>query len=441
MTSKENKTKKVAVIGGGPMGLTCAYYLAKKGYSVDVYEADNILGGMSAHFDFSGLNIEKYYHFVCGPDYPLFNLMKELQIFERLHWTDTKMGLFYDGALYKWGGPFELLSFPKAGLILKARYGLHVFYASKIKNWHKLDNTTSIEWIKKWEGQKGYEMFWDSLFQLKFYDIKSEISAPWLWSRLARVAKSRKSIFQERMGYISGGSIVVVNALAEKIKEYGGRIYLSSPIDEILFENNSVSRIKTNGQFIRYDIVVSTIPIQYLPKIAPSLPKHDMEKLRLLDNIGVVCVIVKLTEALTENFWLNIADDEMDIPGIIEISNLNTELTDHIQYVPFYLHKDNPKYNLPDKYFIDKVKQYLVRVNPSVTPDNIKDIRVFRYEYAQPVSTKHFLEKLPQIYSDERKGFYMSDTAYCYPEDRSITESIKAAMNLVDIIESTVYSL
>ena len=52
MTSKESINKRIAVIGGGPMGLTCAYCLAKKGYSVDVYEADSILGGMSAHFDF-----------------------------------------------------------------------------------------------------------------------------------------------------------------------------------------------------------------------------------------------------------------------------------------------------------------------------------------------------------------------------------------------------
>ncbi|WP_042705915.1 NAD(P)/FAD-dependent oxidoreductase [Methanomicrobium mobile] len=438
MTAKESISKKIAVIGGGPMGLTCAYCLAKKGHSVDVYEADSILGGMSAHFDFSGLDIEKYYHFVCGPDYPLFNLMKELQIFDRLRWTDTKMGLFYDGTLYKWGGPFELLSFPKAGLFLKLRYGFHVFYASKIKNWHKLDDTTSLDWIKKWEGKKGYDMFWDSLFQLKFYDLKSKISAPWLWSRLARVAKSRKSIFQERMGYISGGSIVVINALADKIKEYGGRIHTSSPVDEIVFENNAVSGIKINGQFINYDIVASTIPIQYLTKIAPSLPKIDKDKLKLLDNVGVVCVIVKLSQALTENFWLNISDNEMDIPGIIEISNLNTELKEHVQYVPFYLHKDNPKYSLPDDYFIDKVKGYLIRVNPSITPDKVKDIRVFRYEYAQPVSTTHFLEKLPPIYSDGRKGFYMSDTAYCYPEDRSITESIKAAVNIADVIEKTI---
>jgi|WetSurMetagenome_2_1015567.scaffolds.fasta_scaffold00686_15 formate dehydrogenase major subunit len=38
--------KSVAVIGGGPSGLTCAYYLAKKGYTVRIFEWQQKLGGM-----------------------------------------------------------------------------------------------------------------------------------------------------------------------------------------------------------------------------------------------------------------------------------------------------------------------------------------------------------------------------------------------------------
>jgi formate dehydrogenase major subunit len=41
-----NTGKKVAVIGGGPAGLTGAYFLARKGHDVTVYEAAPQLGGM-----------------------------------------------------------------------------------------------------------------------------------------------------------------------------------------------------------------------------------------------------------------------------------------------------------------------------------------------------------------------------------------------------------
>ncbi|MBQ9828332.1 MAG: FAD-dependent oxidoreductase [Lachnospiraceae bacterium] len=41
--------KKVAVIGAGPTGLTSAYYLARKGYQVDVFEAEEKPGGVMAY--------------------------------------------------------------------------------------------------------------------------------------------------------------------------------------------------------------------------------------------------------------------------------------------------------------------------------------------------------------------------------------------------------
>ena len=42
-------TKKVAVIGGGPAGLTCAAFLAKSGINVTIYEKYNYLGGLLIH--------------------------------------------------------------------------------------------------------------------------------------------------------------------------------------------------------------------------------------------------------------------------------------------------------------------------------------------------------------------------------------------------------
>lgn len=43
------KDKKVAVIGGGPAGLTCAAFLAKRGVNVTLYEKHAKLGGLLSH--------------------------------------------------------------------------------------------------------------------------------------------------------------------------------------------------------------------------------------------------------------------------------------------------------------------------------------------------------------------------------------------------------
>ena len=42
----EKNDKKVAIIGGGPAGLTCAAFLAKEGYGVTIYEKYDYLGGL-----------------------------------------------------------------------------------------------------------------------------------------------------------------------------------------------------------------------------------------------------------------------------------------------------------------------------------------------------------------------------------------------------------
>ncbi len=43
---KHEYGKKIAVVGAGPSGLSCAYYLAIDGYKVTVFEKENVLGGM-----------------------------------------------------------------------------------------------------------------------------------------------------------------------------------------------------------------------------------------------------------------------------------------------------------------------------------------------------------------------------------------------------------
>jgi len=49
---------KIAIIGGGPAGLSCAYYLAIDGYDVTVFEKEKMLGGMLA-FGIPSFRLEK----------------------------------------------------------------------------------------------------------------------------------------------------------------------------------------------------------------------------------------------------------------------------------------------------------------------------------------------------------------------------------------------
>jgi len=434
------KAKKIAVIGAGPMGLACAYELLKDHHQVDVYEKDDRIGGMSASFDFDGLTIERYYHFICIPDTPLFDLLKELNIFEQLRWKNTKMGFFYNGELYKWGDPFHLLTFPKLGLISKLRYALHIFYTKNISNWDKLDQVNAIPWLKKWVGEKAYFMLWDYLFEYKFYEHKDDISAAWIGTRIKRVAQSRTNLFTEHLGYLKGGSETLLSALKSRILAMDGHIYLNAGVENVTTVNHRVEGLIVNGEKHFYDVVISTIPLPLVPRLVPALSEEILCKINGISNCGVVCVVLRLRHSLTENFWLNINDPDMKIPGLIEYSNLNSVVIDNpnassenIIYVPFYMPTSYAKYTQDDASFIEEVLGYLTRLNPDFSENWVLATHVSRYDFAQPICSHNFYEQLPPIQTNI-PGFIMADTSYYYPEDRGISESVKIAKQLVQVI-------
>ena len=138
----------IAVVAGGPMGLATAYHLLRQGHGVTLYEADSQLGGMTASFLFDGIKIERYYHFICKADQPLFDLLEELGVADQMRWTETRMGYYYQGKCLDWGEPFALLKFPGLGFISKIRYGLMAFTSTRRSNWQKLDKVDAVTWLK-----------------------------------------------------------------------------------------------------------------------------------------------------------------------------------------------------------------------------------------------------------------------------------------------------
>lgn len=49
VTETDDDAKKIAIIGSGPSGLACAWYLSTRGFKVDIYEKHEKLGGLLRH--------------------------------------------------------------------------------------------------------------------------------------------------------------------------------------------------------------------------------------------------------------------------------------------------------------------------------------------------------------------------------------------------------
>lgn len=415
--------QRIAVLGAGPMGLAVAYQLARDGHQPIVFEADDRVGGMAAHFDFGGLSIERYYHFHCSSDHAFLQMLEELDLSEKMHWVETKMGYWYQHRLQSWGNPVALLKFKGLSLIAKIRYGAHAFVSVKRNNWQPLDSIEATGWIRRWVGKEAYEVLWRRLFDYKFYDYKDNLSAAWIWSRIRRIGRSRYDLFREKLGYLEGGSATLLETMRAYIEQQGGEFHFRSPANLVTIQHGRVTGVEAKGEHHTFDKVISTIPLPYVPSIMPDLPPIILEKYKNIKNIAVVCVIVKLKKSLTENFWLNINDPEMDIPGLVEYTNLRP-LNEHIIYVPYYVPGEHAIYKQSDDVFIEKVKQYLKKINHGLDDTDFIDLYVSRYRYAQPICPPEYMKSLPPC-ELPIKGLWVADTSYYYPEDRGISESIK----------------
>lgn len=414
--------QRIAVLGAGPMGLAVAYQLARDGHQPIVFEADDRVGGMTATFDFEGLEIERYYHFHCISDHAFLQVLDELGLAAKMHWTATKMGYWYQGRLQAWGNPMALLTFQGLGWIAKFRYAAHAFLCTKRDDWKPLDRIEATSWIRRWVGEEAWEVLWRRLFDYKFYDQANQLSAAWIWSRIRRIGRSRYSLMKEKLGYLEGGSRTLLQALKADVERHGGEFRLKTPATRVVLSGGRVTGIETAAGFEAFDKVVSTVPLPFVPRLLPDLPEPLLAKYRALKNIAVVCVIAKLRKPVTANFWLNVNDPAMDIPGLVEYTNLRP-LDQHIVYVPFYMPGEHPKFADGDEVFTGKVRRYLKTINPALTDDDFIAIRASRYRYAQPVCPPGFADMLPP-WEQPVGGLWVADTSYYYPEDRGISESI-----------------
>jgi protoporphyrinogen oxidase len=425
---------RLVVIGSGAMGLAAAYQAATEGHDVVVVEAAPDPGGMAGHFDFDGISLERFYHFVCKTDQPTFALMSDLGILDKMRWRSTSMGFFSGNRLYRWGDPLALFLYPGLNLIEKLRYGLFAFVCVRRDSWAAIEHERANDWIIRWCGTSIYNRFWKPLFDHKFYEYADNISGAWIWTRIRRIGRSRKSIFQEELGYIEGGTITLIDTLIQKIRSLGGTVQLAHPARRVHVANPGTPQQRVTGvetsspggasRIFSADAVICTVPTPYVSNLIPDLSADWKVRFEAIHNIGVICVIFKLKRSVSPHFWVNISEPDIEIPGIIEFTNLRNVGGETILYVPYYMPVSNPKFSWSDQQLLDEAFACLRRVNPALTASDILATKVARLRHGQPICEPGFAAKIPPIQTPIA-GLQIADTCYYYPEDRGIAESVR----------------
>ena len=406
------------------MGLAAAYHALKAGHQVEVLEAAPEAGGMAAHFNLDGLSIERFYHFVCKTDRDTFALMEELGILQRMRWRRTSMGLFTRGRLRTWGNPLALLSFSEISVLSRLRYALFAYVSVRRERWDAIETESARSWITRWCGQEVYDRLWKPLFHLKFYDLADSVSAAWIWTRIRRIGRSRASMMQEELGYIEGGSQTLVDALCTAIAQAGGAIRLDCGAVQVTTREGRATGVQAVNGFHPADAVICTVPTPLVAKLVPDLPESWKARYDAILNTGVCCLVFKLKQSVSPHFWVNVSEPDMEIPGIIEFSNLRAVGDASVVYVPYYMPTDHPKFMGSEEALLNEAFGYLQRINPALRREDIAATHVARLRYAQPICEPGFAAMLPPV-ETPIKGLQIADTCFYYPEDRGISESVR----------------
>jgi len=416
--------KRAVVIGGGPAGIKAAHVLVKSGVETTLLESAEVLGGLASSFDVQGVRIERYYHFICKGDDDLVATLDELGLSHRLHWRDSRMAYYVDGRLYPFLTPVELMRFRPLRFHDRVRAGLAVKLAQRMKE-DDLAPRRAVEWLRRMFGDAAYRVIWEPLMRFKFAEHAPEISAAWIWARMVRLSRSRTSPWREELGYVDGGSRVVLEGLGRDFEGRGGRLVLKAPVEQILIEDGRATGVRVGGETIPADAVISTVTTSRFRQLAQGLDGPYVRALERIPTIGIFCLFLRLKRRVTPFFWVNTSDRRVPFAGMIEYTNLNPlpELGgDHILYVPQYLSADDPRYAQTDEEVLRRYTDALALINPAFDPDWVRFSAVFRDRFAQPICLTDYQTTTPAVQTPV-PNLFLTDSCQLHPHDRTISGS------------------
>jgi protoporphyrinogen oxidase len=425
------ESKKWGIIGGGIMGMTLAHRLSQSGHQVSLFEAAPNLGGLASPWKMKDVEWDKFYHVILLSDSGTRQMLKEIGLEDKIEWVETKTGFYMGGELYSMSNTIEFLKFPALNLIDKFRLGLTIFAASKIKNWKRLEKIQVTTWLKKWSGKKTFNKIWLPLLRAKLGESYERTSAVFIWATIQRLYGARKSgLKKEMFGYVPGGYKQIIEAYKEKLMAERINIKTNYAAKEVKISSNGKPAIYfADGAIEEFDEVIVTLPSGIAARLCKGLTGPEIEKLKNIEYLGVICVAVLLNQPVSRFYITNITDTSVPFTGVIEM----TALVDRkhfngksLVYLPKYLSPDDPMFNSSDEeirsYFIENFK----KMYPAIRDENIQFAGVAKAKHVITVAKLNYSEMLPDIRTSI-PGVSIINTSYIKDGTLNVNETIRVA--------------
>ena len=481
-------SQNIAIVGSGFLGMTLALRLAQRGDHVTLFESANEIGGLASSWDIGGFTWDKHYHVTLASDTHTRKIVEELGLADEFRWVETKTGFYTAGKLVSMSNTMEFLKFPPLGLIAKLRLGATIFYASRVKNWKKLEKISVEKWLTRLSGKSTFQKLWKPLLKAKLGDAYKETSAAFIWATIQRMYAARNSgLKKEMFGYVRGGYASVLKRFSEVLVDNGVEIRLNARIVEVeklasgkfaIKEANARRRedrkplimpgktkyaaygaaaVATPGfsagfmtepghakptvrQFPRkrydnFDKVILTCPSNTAAELLPQLGEREVLDLQNIAYQGIVCASVLMRCPLSDFYVTNITD-ETPFTGVIEMTALVDKKEfgrNSLVYLPKYVPPGDELFDRSDDEIRESFLSGLEQMYPRFKRQDVLEFKVSKVRQVFPLPVLNYSIDLPGMKTSV-DGAYVVNSSHIVNGTLNVNETIALAERFFESI-------
>lgn len=464
--------QKIAIIiGAGPAGLTAAYKLLKEtDIKPIIYEESNVIGGISQTFEYKGNRMDIGGHRFFTKNDLVMDVWKELMKPQGAPALDEKLlnenkqyegkadpekeddvfltrrrvsRIYYLGKFFDYPISMKPRTFLNMGFFRTMSAGFGYIHSCIFK---KKEDSLENFYINRF-GKPLYNMFFKDYTTKVWGRSPKEISPDWgaqrvkglslmktFISALTKPFRKKSSKVEtsliEEFYYPKKGPGQLYSKMADEIIKMGGEIHFNSKVNNVHLNGNSIDYIDVNGNIIKGDYYISSMPIKDLMNsmndvdkslldIANNLPYRDFITVGLLlDKLKIKNKTkMKTVNNIVPDCWIYIQDNSVKLGRLQIFNNWSPYMVDDLEKhifvgLEYFCNEGDEMWNMKEEDFIKFAIDELVKIKIIDKEDVLDSVELkikkaypaYFDSYAEFPKVKDYLNSIDNLYCIGRNG-------------------------------------